>query len=130
LEDVGQKTNNPDALILAETLDRANGKYLDNGKSPAAKVHELDNRGSHFYLAMYWAQALAEQDKNPELKAKFGKLAQQLSEHETAIVAELNSSQGHSIDLGGYYHPDREKVIQAMRSSGLFNHEIASLSKL
>jgi isocitrate dehydrogenase len=127
LEDVGQKTNNPDALILAETLDRANGKYLDNGKSPAAKVHELDNRGSHFYLAMYWAQALAEQDKNPELKAKFGKLAQQLSEHETAIVAELNSSQGHSIDLGGYYHPDRAKATQAMRSSAVLNSAIASV---
>jgi isocitrate dehydrogenase len=128
LEDLGQKTNNPDALILAETLDRANGKYLDNGKSPAAKVHDLDNRGSHFYLAMYWAQELAAQDKNPELKAKFGKLAQQLQEHETAIVAELNESQGNSIDLGGYYHPDREKVIGAMRSSTVFNNAIESLS--
>ena len=127
LEDLGQKTNNPDALILAETLDRANGKYLDNGKSPATKVHELDNRGSHFYLAMYWAQELASQDKNPELKATFGKLAQQLAEHETAIVAELNSSQGQAIDLGGYYHPDREKTVRAMRSSGLFNNSIASL---
>jgi isocitrate dehydrogenase len=127
LEDLGQKTDNPDALILAETLDRANGKYLDNGKSPAAKVHELDNRGSHFYLAMYWAQELAAQDKNPDLKAKFEKLAQQLAEHETAIVAELNDSQGKSIDLGGYYHPDREKVIGAMRSSGAFNSAIESL---
>jgi isocitrate dehydrogenase len=128
LEDLGQKTNNPDALILAETLDRANGKYLDNGKSPAAKVHDLDNRGSHFYLAMYWAQELAAQDKNPELKTKFGKLAQQLAEHETAIVAELNESQGNSIDLGGYYHPDREKVIGAMRSSGVFNNALAQLT--
>jgi isocitrate dehydrogenase len=129
LEDLGQKTNNADALILAETLDRANGKYLDNGKSPAAKVHELDNRGSHFYLAMYWAQELAAQDKNPELKAKFGKLAQQLQEHETAIVAELNESQGNSINLGGYYHPDREKVIGAMRSSGVFNSALAQLTE-
>jgi isocitrate dehydrogenase len=127
LEDLGQKTNNPDALILAETLDRANGKYLDNGKSPATKVHELDNRGSHFYLAMYWAQELAAQDKNPELKAKFGKLAQQLRDNETAIVAELNDSQGKPVDLGGYYHPDREKVIGAMRSSGVFNSAIAAL---
>jgi isocitrate dehydrogenase len=127
LEDLGQKTNNPDALILAETLDRANGKYLDNGKSPSSKVPELDNRGSHFYLAMYWAQELAAQDKNPELKAKFGKLVQQLAEHEPAIVAELNDSQGNSIDLGGYYHPDREKVIQAMRSSAVFNHALAQL---
>jgi isocitrate dehydrogenase len=129
LEDLGQKTNNPDALILAETLDRANGKYLDNGKSPAAKVHDLDNRGSHFYLAMYWAQELAAQDKNPELKAKFEKLAQQLEEHETAIVAELNESQGKPVDLGGYYHPDREKVIGAMRSSGVFNSALAQLTE-
>jgi isocitrate dehydrogenase len=127
LEDLGQKTNNPDALILAATLDRANGKYLDHGKSPAAKVNELDNRGSHFYLAMYWTQALADQDQNLELKAKFAKLAHQLQEHEHEIVAELNSSQGHSIDLGGYYHPDKEKVIQAMRSSAVFNSAIASL---
>jgi isocitrate dehydrogenase len=127
LEDLGHKTNNSDALILAETLDRANGKYLDNGKSPAAKVHELDNRGSHFYLAMYWAQELAVQDRNLELKAKFGKLAQQLQEHENAIVAELNGSQGKPIDIGGYYHPDGEKATQAMRPSMVFNSAIASL---
>lgn len=127
LEDLGHKTNNPDALILAETLDKANGLYLDNAKSPSSKVNELDNRGSHFYLAMYWAQELAAQDKNPELKAKFGKLAQQLAAHETAIVAELNDSQGKSIELGGYYHPDREKAVRAMRSSEVFNNAIASL---
>jgi isocitrate dehydrogenase len=127
LEDLGQKTNNPDALILAETLDRANGMYLDNGKSPSTKVNELDNRGTHFYLAMYWAQALAEQDKNPELKAKFGVLAQQLSANETAIVAELNQSQGHSIDLGGYYHLNSEKATQAMRPSQMFNSTIKLL---
>jgi isocitrate dehydrogenase len=127
LEDLGQKTNNPDAIILAETLDRANGKYLDHGKSPAAKVHELDNRGSHFYLAMYWAQELAAQDKNPELKAKFGQLAQQLQENENEIVTELNDSQGKSIDLGGYYHPDREKAVRAMRSSAVFNNAIELL---
>jgi isocitrate dehydrogenase len=129
LEDVGQKTNNPAALILAATLDRANSKYLDNGKSPSSKVQELDNRGSHFYLAMYWAQALAEQDENLELKAKFGNFAQQLSEHETAILAELNGAQGGSIDLGGYYHPDMEKVIQAMRSSAVFNNVIVQLAE-
>jgi isocitrate dehydrogenase len=78
-------------------------------------------------LAMYWTQALAEQDQNLELKAKFAKLAHQLQEHEHEIVAELNSSQGHSIDLGGYYHPDKEQVIQAMRSSAVFNSAIASL---
>jgi isocitrate dehydrogenase len=130
LEDLGQKTNNPDALILAATLDRANGKYLDNGKSPAAKVNELDNRGSHFYLAMYWAQALAEQDQNPDLKAKFGKLAKQLSDRETEIVAELNGSQGHSIDLGGYYHLNDEQATQAMRPSTMFNSAIALLGSM
>ena len=127
LEDLGQKTNNPAALTLAATLDRASGKYLDNAKSPSAKVHELDNRGTHFYLAMYWAQALAEQDKNPELQAKFTKLAQQLSENEATILAELNGAQGQAVDIGGYYHPDREKAIEAMRPSKMFNHAIASL---
>jgi isocitrate dehydrogenase len=127
LEDLGQKTNNPDALILAETLDRANGMYLDRGKSPSTKVNELDNRGTHFYLAMYWAQALAEQDKNSELKAKFDALAQQLSANESAIVAELNQSQGHSIDLGGYYHLNEEKATQAMRPSQIFNSALSQL---
>ncbi|MCY7335288.1 MAG: NADP-dependent isocitrate dehydrogenase [Chamaesiphon sp.] len=127
LEDLGQKTNNPDALILAATLDRASGKYLDNAKSPSAKVHELDNRGTHFYLAMYWAQALAEQAKKPELQAKFAKLAQQLSENEGVILAELNAAQGQAVDIGGYYHPDKEKAIPAMRSSAVFNSSIASL---
>jgi isocitrate dehydrogenase len=127
LEDLGQKTNNPDALILAETLDRANGLYLDRGKSPSTKVNELDNRGTHFYLAMYWAQALAEQDRNPELKAKFGTLAQQLSENESAIVSELNESQGSSIDLGGYYHLNEEKATQAMRPSQIFNSALSQL---
>jgi isocitrate dehydrogenase len=127
LEDVGQKTNNPDALILAQTLDRANGKYLDRGKSPSSTVNELDNRGSHFYLAMYWAQELTMQDENLELKAKFTKLAQQLSDRETTILAQLNGAQGKAVDIGGYYHPDREKVTMAMRPSGVFGDAIASL---
>jgi isocitrate dehydrogenase len=127
LEDLGQKTNNAAALVLAETLDQANGKYLDNAKSPSAKVHELDNRGSHFYLAMYWAQALAAQDKHPGLKAKFTQLAQQLTENEAAIVAELNAAQGNAIDLGGYYHPNPEKTSQAMRPSAILNAAIAAL---
>jgi isocitrate dehydrogenase len=125
LEDVGQKTNNPDALILAEALDRANEQYLDSGKSPSSKVNELDNRGSHFYLAMYWAQALAHQDRNPKLKAKFEELAQQLSKHEALILAELNAAQGQAIDLGGYYHPDWEKAAQSMRPSATFNDTLA-----
>jgi isocitrate dehydrogenase len=127
LEDVGQKTNNADALLLATTLDQASGQYLDQGKSPAAKVQELDNRGSHFYLAMYWAQALAAQDQNLELKAKFAKLAQALSSQETTIVEELLAAQGKPLDLGGYYHPDREKTVAAMRPSKTLNSSIALL---
>ncbi|OUC14461.1 MAG: isocitrate dehydrogenase (NADP(+)) [Alkalinema sp. CACIAM 70d] len=127
LEDLGQKTNNTDALILAETLDRANGQYLDQAKSPSAKVHELDNRGSHFYLAMYWAQALAAQDQNPTLAAKFAPLAQQLSEQEAQILAELNDAQGQSVEIGGYYHPDPTKASQAMRPSATLNAAIDAL---
>jgi isocitrate dehydrogenase len=125
LEDLGRKINNADAILLAETLDRANSKYLENAKSPAAKVHQLDNRGSHFYLAMYWAQALAEQNQNPELKAKFSKLARELSENETTILAELNGAQGKTVDLGGYYHPDPDRAMGAMRPSQVFNQAIA-----
>jgi isocitrate dehydrogenase len=127
LEDLGQKTNNADALILAETLDRANGKYLDNAKSPSSKVHELDNRGSHFYLAMYWAEELATQDKNPALKMKFATLAQQLHENEGAIVDELTAAQGQSVEIGGYYHPNAEKASQAMRTSRILNGAIAAV---
>ena len=127
LEDLGQKTNNPDALILAETLDKANGMYLDNAKSPSSKVHELDNRGSHFYLTMYWAQALSAQAKNPELQAKFAKLAKQLIADEGAILADLNGSQGQAVTIGGYYHPDREMAMRAMRPSGVFGDSISSL---
>jgi isocitrate dehydrogenase len=126
LEDLGHKTNNADALILAETLDRANGKYLDNAKSPSSKVNELDNRGSHFYLAMYWAEELAIQDKNPALKVKFATLAQQLQENEGAIVAELAAVQGQAVEIGGYYHPDAEKVSRAMRPSRILNGAIAA----
>ena len=100
--------------------------YLDRAKSPSSKVHELDNRGSHFYLTMYWAQALAEQAKNPELQAKFAKLAQQLNEDEGAILAELNRAQGQVVEIGGYYHPDKEKAIRAMRPSGVFGNSIDS----
>ncbi len=128
LEEVGQKTNNADALLLAATLDQASGQYLDQGKSPSAKVQELDNRGSHFYLAMYWAQALAAQDQNLELKAKFAQLAEALSSQEATIVAELNAAQGNPLDIGGYYHPDQAKTIAAMRPSATLNSSIASFS--
>jgi isocitrate dehydrogenase len=128
LEDLATKTNNETALILAEALNTANGQYLDNSKSPSSRVNELDNRGGHFYLAMYWAQALAEQDKNAELKAKFAKLAQQLSANEATILSELNAAQGNPVDIGGYYHADAEKATQAMRPSATLNAALASVA--
>ena len=115
------------ARVLARTLDQANGQILDNDKSPARKVGELDNRGSHFYLALYWAQALAAQDEDAALKARFAPLAKTLAEHEATIVAELNGVQGHPVDIGGYYHPDLAKVRQAMRPSATFNAALAAL---
>jgi isocitrate dehydrogenase len=130
LEDLGTKTNNPDALALAAALDRANGQYLDHSKSPSARVHELDNRGSHFYLALYWAKELAAQDQRPALKAKFANLAQQLQTQESTIVAELNAAQGQPVDLGGYYHPDATKAQQAMRPSRSLNQAIAAMASL
>jgi isocitrate dehydrogenase len=125
LEDVGQKTNNADALLLAATLNQASCQYLDQGKSPATKVRELDNRGSHFYLALYWAEALATQDQSLDLKAKFTKLAQDLNSHEATIVAELNAAQGQAVDIGGYYHPDQAKMVAAMKPSKTLNGLIA-----
>jgi isocitrate dehydrogenase len=127
LEDLGQKTQNSEALILALAMDRANGKFLENAKSPSAKVNELDSRGSHFYLALYWAQALAEQDQSPALKAKFAPLAQQLSEQEAMILAELNAVQGNAVEIGGYYHPNPNQARQAMRPSATLNGAIAAI---
>ena len=127
LEDLGTKTNNADALILAQTLDQANGKFLENSKSPSAKVNELDNRGSHFYLAMYWAEAIATQTQNTALSAKFAALADQLKTNETTIVTELNAAQGKAVDLGGYFHPDAEKCDRAMRPSTTLNGVLATI---
>jgi isocitrate dehydrogenase len=127
LEDLASKTNNENALILAEALNKANGQYLDNSKSPSSKVHELDNRGGHFYLAMYWAQALAAQDKSTALKAKFTQLAQQLADNEVVILEELKAAQGNPVDIGGYYHPDAEKTRKAMRPSATLNTALASV---
>ncbi len=127
LEELGRKTNNSKALILADTLNQATGQLLDNDKSPSRKVNELDNRGSHFYLALYWAQALAQQENDAELKARFDPLAQQLSDHESVIMNELNSTQGKTVDIGGYYLLEIEKVSKAMRASETFNEAIASL---
>lgn len=127
LEDMGRKTNNENTLILAEALNQANSQYLDNMKSPSRRVHELDNRGSHFYLAMYWAQALAKQNKNMELKVKFAKLAQYLSDNEAKIISELHAAQGEPVDIGGYYLTDAEKTTQAMRPSETLNLALASV---
>jgi isocitrate dehydrogenase len=107
--------------VLAITLDQAIAKFLDNNKSPARKVGQIDNRGSHFYLALYWAEALAAQWSDGELKTKFTTLAAQLSASEAAINDELLAAQGRPVDLGGYYHPDFEKASQAMRASATFN---------
>ncbi|MCY3683181.1 MAG: NADP-dependent isocitrate dehydrogenase [Gemmatimonadetes bacterium] len=121
LEDLGHKTNNKTASILSETLNEATRVFLNNRKSPSRIVHELDNRGSHFYLALYWAQALAQQSEDPALQVRFAKLAQQLEANETTIIDELNAAQGPPVDMGGYYLPDTEKITSAMRPSATFN---------
>src|SRR4029453_3867553 len=121
IEDLGTKTGNPKALVVAEALDRANGKILDNDKSPQRKVGELDNRGSHFYLAMYWARALADQSKDPELRARFGRVAIELEGNEAKIVGELNGVQGKPVQVGGYYPPDPAQTARAMRPSATLN---------
>ncbi|MEL6900594.1 MAG: NADP-dependent isocitrate dehydrogenase [Cyanobacteria bacterium J06606_4] len=124
LEELGRKTNNEAALILAGALNKATSQLLNNDKSPSRKVNELDNRGSHFYLALYWAKAMATQDKNSELKTMFSPLAAQLSDQESTIVAELNAAQGKAVDIGGYYRTDRDKTRDAMRPSATFNNII------
>ena len=126
LEDLGRKTANSKALLLADTLNQAIGAILDNNKSPSRKVRELDNRGSHFYLALYWAQALAAQSQDSALQAEFAPLAQALAGHEAAIIAELNAAQGQPVDIGGYYHPNDEKATKAMRPSATFNAVLAA----
>ncbi len=118
---------NEKALLFAETLDQAIGKFLENEKSPSRKAGELDTRGSHFYLALYWAQALAGQSKDKEAQARFAKVARALGDNEAKIVAELNSAQGRPVDIGGYYRPDREKAEQAMRPSATFNAIVDAL---
>jgi isocitrate dehydrogenase len=119
--------DNPHARILGETLDRATGTFLNENRSPARKVGSIDNRGSHFYLAMYWAQELARQDDDPELSAAFQGLADTLSQNEQAITDELIAVQGHPVDLGGYYRPDADKATAVMRPSSTFNDALASL---
>lgn len=121
LEHLANVTGNNRAQILADSLDKATGDFLDNNKSPSRKVNELDNRGSHFYLAMYWAQALAAQDDDLELKTKFEKVANNLVSNEAKIIEELNSAQGVAMDVGGYYKPDVENVSAALRPSVTLN---------
>ncbi|MCW9013469.1 MAG: NADP-dependent isocitrate dehydrogenase [Gammaproteobacteria bacterium] len=127
LEGLAQKTRNEKAQVLADALDQANSKFLNSDKSPSRKVGELDTRGSHFYLAMYWAQALAEQSKDKELQEKFASIAQQLTENETKIIDELNAVQGHAADIGGYYLLDKKKTEQVMRPSATFNAALAAI---
>jgi isocitrate dehydrogenase len=127
LEHIGANFGNARAALLAETLDQAIGKFLDNNKSPARKVGEIDNRGSHFYLAMYWAEALAAQTKDAELQARFGGLARQLHDSEAKINEELIGAQGKPVDMGGYYHPDNAKVSKAMRPSATLNAIVDAL---
>jgi isocitrate dehydrogenase len=127
LEDLAQKTASSKIQTLADALDKANSQFLNNNKSPSRKSGELDTRGSHFYLAMYWAQALAEQASDKELQALFTPVAKQLADNEHTIVAELNSVQGQPADLGGYYRPDKTLTAQVMRPSGTFNAVIDSL---
>ncbi|QZP32511.1 NADP-dependent isocitrate dehydrogenase [Pseudomonas sp. DR48] len=127
LEHLGVTYNNPKALVLAKTLDQATGQFLDNNKSPSRKVGNIDNRGSHFYLALYWAQALAAQTEDAALQAQFSQLAKTLTENEATIVAELNAVQGKPVDIGGYYHANAELISKAMRPSNTFNAAIAAL---
>ena len=127
LDHVAENTGNARAQVLAKTLDQATGKFLDTDKSPSRKLGGIDNRGSHFYLAMYWAQALAAQDDDAALKAKFAPLARALEENEEKIIGELVAVQGKPVDLGGYYHPDLAKVGAAMRPSATFKSALAAL---
>lgn len=125
-EDIGIKTDNERAKLLGKTLDSAIGKLLDNNKSPSRKTGELDNRGSQFYLALYWAQELAAQNDDEELRERFAKLAESLGENEETIVAELAEVQGETVDIGGYYYPDSEKTTAVMRPSKTFNEVLAA----
>ena len=126
LEDLGIKTGNGKAKVLAKTLDEATGKLLQNSKGPSPKTGQLDNRGSQFYLTLYWAQALAEQSDDKELQAHFAPLAKTLAEREEQIIAELSAVQGQPADIGGYYLPDRAKLDAVMRPSATFNQALAS----
>jgi isocitrate dehydrogenase len=127
-EMLAEKTDNKRAQILADTLDRATGRVLEEGRSPSRKVGELDNRGSHFYLALYWAQELAGQSDDAELATKLQPLADALAQNEQQIVAELDGAQGGAVDVGGYFHPDAERAAEAMRPSATLNEALAQIA--
>lgn len=127
LEHLGTTFRNDKAMVLAETLDQAIAKFLDANKSPARQVGQIDNRGSHFYLAMYWAQALSEQKKDGELRVRFANVARQFENYESLINEELLGAQGKPVDMGGYYHPDKVKTAKAMRPSGSLNAIIGNM---
>jgi isocitrate dehydrogenase len=126
LEDLGLKSGNKKASVLAKALDDATGKLLENKKGPSTRTGELDNRGSHFYLAMYWAQALAAQTEDTDLQAHFATLAKTLTANEDKIVAELKAVQGKPADIGGYFLADAQKVDAVMRPSAMFNAALAA----
>jgi isocitrate dehydrogenase len=128
LEELGIKFNNDKAKVLAKTLDAATGKLLDNNKSPSPKTGQLDNRGSQFYLAMYWAQELAQQTEDKELASKFATLAETLAANEKKIVDELAEVQGKPADIGGYYLADAQKRDAVMRPSKTFNEALATVA--
>ena len=127
LEDLARKSGNAKAAVLADSLNDAIGKFLDENRSPSRKVNELDNRGSHFYLALYWAEALAAQDEDPDLGGRFSPIRDALMQEEESIIRELNDAQGSPVDLGGYFLPDVEKVSSAMRPSRTFNEILSRL---
>ncbi|GGG03936.1 MULTISPECIES: NADP-dependent isocitrate dehydrogenase [Cysteiniphilum] len=129
LDDLANKTNDGKVRVLADALDQANAKFLDKNKSPSRKVGELDNRGSHFYLAMYWAESLAKQTEDAQLAHVFKPVAQALQDNEAKIVAELNGAQGVAVDIGGYYHPNAQKIEKIMRPSATLNQVINNLAK-
>ena len=128
LEHLAKVANNPAAKMLADTLDQANAKFLESNKSPARKVGEIDNRGSHFYLALYWAQALAQQTQDKNLAARFAKVAKEMADNEAKISGELIAAQGKPVDTGGYYHPDDAKSSKAMRPSATLNAIIDAIA--
>jgi len=128
LEHLAKAGNNPVAKILADTLDQANAKFLESNKSPARKVGQIDNRGSHFYLALYWAQALAAQTQDKKIAERFTKIAKDLEDNAAKIDAELLAAQGKPVDIGGYYHPDEAKVSSVMRPSATLNAIIDAIA--